>query len=140
MIKIIHHGAWVQYTPDKPIEGVPENASIAFAKRESDGVDWYQFIRTEGSFAEGSVLATAMWQDFYNEFVVGPAVYDAQRLFPANQILLEITGYTGDNPQRDLGDKILRDDKFFDIPKRVVRDLARELDELKQLLTAKGII
>ena len=78
-----------------------------FARRESDGVDWYEYSWDGKNFIADTVKFTVMWQDIHNGFVVGAATRDVSRLFPAGQRVGEIIDYHGgDDPQLELGNKL----------------------------------
>lgn len=116
MTQITEHGRWQLYQPDKWPEHAPPLA--LFARRESDGVDWYVYSRDLKNFSPDTVKFTVLWQDIHNGFVVGAATRDVARLFPAGQMLLEIIDYHGgDDPQAELGQKI------YDPDTRALRDL-----------------
>ncbi|MEH2525874.1 MULTISPECIES: hypothetical protein [unclassified Bradyrhizobium] len=91
---IINHGSWVRYVPDVWPEGLPPN--IMFCKRESDGVDWYDFMQGD-AMAAGSIKATV-----YNG-KVGAATRDITLLFPQAAVLLEITDDDVADPQAFYG-------------------------------------
>lgn len=104
-MSIIDHGNWVRYKPEKPPKDAPGNAM--FARRESDGMDWYDYVAPgTTNFAVGTVKFAAMWRDNVGAYVVGPAVYDASAIFPADHIVGEIDDYVGDDPQTDIGNMI----------------------------------
>jgi hypothetical protein len=103
-MSIIKHGKWLSYKPSKLPEGAPINA--LFARRESDGVDWYDYVNSGRNFGADTVKLMASWRADIGGFVIGPAVYDATMLFPAGQFVLEITGYTGTDPQAEFGNKV----------------------------------
>lgn len=99
-MNIKDHGRWAAYRPDPRPEGLP--ASVLFARRESDGKDWYEYIREEGAFQEGSIKLTVFDGD-----VVGAAVFEADRLWPGyGQRVLEIIGITSADPQKEFGNKL----------------------------------
>jgi len=135
----INHGKWVLYKPDRVADIVPAN--MLFARRESDGVDWYVYIygRAMGTlapfvpvvdpvtfkplpeaelkrareratpkvaFPPDTVKGAAIFQKAYNAYIVGPATRDASAIFPVNQYVFEVTGYTGSDPQKDFGGKV----------------------------------
>jgi hypothetical protein len=104
MTQIIDHGKWMPYVPDKLPPEAPPNA--LFCRRESDGVDWYDYVRDPKNFTADGVKFTAFWQDAYNGFTVGAAVRDPARLFPANMLVREIIDYRGGEPQAELGSKL----------------------------------
>jgi hypothetical protein len=109
MTQIVDHGKWVLYQPDKLPEHAPPGA--LFVRRESDGVDWYEYIKDENSFAADTVKFTALWQDIHNGFTISAATRDPARLFPAGQLVREIIDYHGsDDPQVELGEKLYNPD------------------------------
>lgn len=116
---IIDHGNWVPYTRDAVLspEGFPlAPAGTIFCKRESDGVDWYEFSRAEGSFAEGSVLVACLSTDLG---YITQAVYsDPQIMFPQNCMLIEVQGWEGEKPHNEFGMKVFDPEAgtFSDIP------------------------
>jgi len=112
----IDHGTWSSYTPDTLPSGAPPGA--LYVQRDSDSVDWYQYLKDGTHFGAGTVKFSALWQAVYNGYVVSVAVYDADRLFPANQIVREIPDYSGSDPQGDYGQKLYdpATDTFSDLP------------------------
>jgi len=98
-MKIIDHGKWIPYKPTKPPEAAPPNA--LFAKRESDGVDWYDYVNPQKesgrlfseNFQEDSVKIAFMFHESDNHWIIGPAVTDATMIFPANHYVREIIGF-----------------------------------------------
>lgn len=110
MTQIVDHGKWVLYQPDTFPPHAPYGA--LFARRESDGVDWYVYSRdSKNFFGPDTVKFTAMWQDIHSGFVIGAATRDVTRLFPAGQLLREIIDYHGgDDPQAELGQKLFDPD------------------------------
>ena len=112
----IDHGTWTRYTPDPPPEGVPVNTM--FARRDSDGMDWYVYAHAGDSFGAGNVVIAAYWVDGQNSYVVGPATQNPTAIFPQNCIVHEITDYAGSDPAADLSDKC------FDPATGTVSDLA----------------
>lgn len=116
MTQIIDHGKWQLYQPDTLPEHAPPTA--LFARRESDGVDWYVYSRDSKNFGPDTVKFTVMWQDIHNGFVVGAATRDTTRLFPAGGLLREIIDYHGGDPQAELGQKLFDPDTctLHDLP------------------------
>jgi hypothetical protein len=109
MTQIVDHGKWVRYQPDKLPPGMPPNA--LFARRESDGVDWYDYIRDEKNFAGDSVKFTVLWQDIHNGYIVNVASRDPSRLFPAGGLVREIIDYHGgDDLHLELRNKLYNPD------------------------------
>ena len=116
MMAFVDHGKWLIYTPATLPEGAPGGA--LFLRRESDGVDWYDYVKNGGNFTPGSVKFTALWQDTYSSYVSKVATFDETMLFPTGQIVREILDYTGSDPQTDVGQKLYdpATDNFSDIP------------------------
>lgn len=116
---IIDHGEWKPYTREAVVspEGFPlVPAGTMFCKRESDGVDWYDFARAEGSFGEGSVLVACLPTDL--GLITQGVFSDFTRMFPQNQRLIEIQGWEGEKPHNEFGMKIYDPEAktFTDIP------------------------
>ncbi len=109
-MKILYHGKWSVYKPASRNPNAPPNT--VYARRESDGMDWYNFIHDNHPFKKGSVIVTLVNTDM--GLVIGAAVYEADRLFPDYGHIIEIEGYTGKNPQKDFGNK------FFDLEELTV--------------------
>ena len=138
-MKVIEHGKWVRYTPDKKFleeKNLPD-IKIAFVKRSGkngkvQGDDWYEYQKT---FKNGTLLATAYERP--EGFVIGIATYEVRHAFPQDCLLLEITDYKGKDPQKDFGNKIYdpKTKTFADPPPRErgpdPRQMANELEELK---------
>jgi hypothetical protein len=99
----IDHGDWVKYTPATPREDAPPAA--LFARRTMDGVDWYDYVNPGTNFQPGTVKFAVILREGIG-YVVGPAVYDATRIFPADHIVFETSDYEGSDPQADLGNKV----------------------------------
>lgn len=116
MTQIMSHGKWMPYQPDKLPEFMPPNT--LFARRESDGMDWYVYSRDNTNFSPDTVKFTALWQDIHNGFVIGAATFDVTRLFPADQMVLEVIDYHGGDPQAELGGRgfDLATNKLLDRP------------------------
>jgi hypothetical protein len=93
----IFHGDWTRYTPGTLPAGAP--ASTMFAKRTSDGQDWYDYVHPGNNFGAGSAAFTVSWAPNQNSLIVGSAVRDPVVLFPAEQGVYEIPGYVGDPTQ-----------------------------------------
>jgi hypothetical protein len=100
MTQIIDHGKWVPYQPDKLPEYMP--AGALFVRRESDGVDWYDYSRDAKNFYADTVKFTVLLQHGH---IVGAATRDVTRLFPTEQLVLELTEFHGEDPQAELGVK-----------------------------------
>ena len=105
MTQIIDHGKWERYQPDKIPQGMPPN--VLFARRISDGVDWYDYSRDSKNFSPDTVKFTALWQDVHNGYTIDAATRDPTRLFPAGALLREIVDYHGgSDPQLELGARL----------------------------------
>jgi hypothetical protein len=100
MTQIIDHGKWVRYEPDRLPEFAPPGA--LFARRESDGVDWYDYSRDRNNFGADTVKFTVHLQ---NGHAIGAATRDVTRLFPAGMLVRELTEFHGIDPQAELGVK-----------------------------------
>jgi hypothetical protein len=103
MMEIKDHGAWIGYIPALLRENVPIGA--LFAIRVEDDMDWYEYVNPGTNFLPNSVKFAAIMREGIG-YVVGPAVFDATMLFPAEHIVCEILGYTGNDPQADFGNKV----------------------------------
>ena len=100
-MKVIDHGKWIPYKPAKDDwpEDAPPNAM--FCKRESDGVDWYQYVNPKKdsgrifseNFQEDSVKIAFMFHEVEQQWIIGPSVTDATMLFPAHHYVREITDF-----------------------------------------------
>jgi len=109
MTQIIDHGKWVCYQPDKLPPGMPPNT--LFARRVSDGVDWYDYSRDAKSFISDTVKFTALWQDIPGGYIISAATRDPTRLFPAGALLREIIDYHGsDDLHLELNNKLYNPD------------------------------
>jgi hypothetical protein len=104
MTQIIDHGRWVPYVPSRWPEYAPPNT--IFARRESDGVDWYEY-RNGANFGTDTVKFVAWWQDAYNGYVIGAATRDLNQFpCPLGMLVREIIDYHGGDPQTELGDRL----------------------------------
>jgi hypothetical protein len=90
--------------PAETREDAPVGAM--FAQRESDGVDWYEYVHPGTNFSPWNVVIAAVWREDVGGYVVGPAVHDAAMIFPQGHIVVEIDNYHGADPQKDLGNKV----------------------------------
>lgn len=137
-MKIIDHGKWEKYRPDELPYGAPPNA--LFARRESDGVDWYEYVNSGKHFGVTSIKLMAGDQPALGGLIVGPAVYDPTLLFPPGQVVLEITGHKSKDPQAEFGNKVFDREAqtFRDIdhgpPPEPIEDMIRRIvrEELKK--------
>lgn len=90
MIDIVDHGEWEAYKPDNyPIKGLP--SSILFARRISDGYDWYMFARKELTAADTIKMTVRKAEEGW---VVLTTTHDVSEIFPADSRLIEVRGAT----------------------------------------------
>lgn len=89
------HGSWSRYEPASPPPEKPVNTM--YCKRDTDGVDWYDYCHDASNWTEGSAkLVIQKWGDTY---VVNVASLDPTTLFPQGAIVLEVIGFEGDPQQ-----------------------------------------
>lgn len=136
-MNIKNHGQWSLYRPDPLPEHAPPNA--LFARRASDGKDWYKYLREEGSFTEGSIILTV-----YQGDIVGTATRDPTAIFPGHDArVLEIIGVEGiADPLKEFGNKLYDEvtGEFHEPPppQRVQGPSVEELLKRIEALEAKG--
>lgn len=83
------HGYWVRYTPAQRPEGVPDN--VMFSKRESDGVDWYEYNHSPVHFQADSVKLVMRRFDGSTSWEVGQSNRDVTHLFPPDgSMIMEV--------------------------------------------------
>lgn len=92
MMDIIDHGEWVTYKPESYPIKLPSH--IIFARRVSDGADWYMF-RNNGLIAPDSIKMTLMQTD--DGLIVLVTSRDISEVFPAGRRLIEVRGVTDDH-------------------------------------------
>lgn len=90
------HGTWVPYTPD-PLpdwhsQVVAMGQITMFLKRESDGVDWYEYRNTPNRFGENSIVFNTLHYPNKDEEIVKAVFRDFTMIFPQNQRLVEVIG------------------------------------------------
>jgi hypothetical protein len=88
------HGLWEPYTPN-PLPDWAQAVSgfaIAFSRRKSDGMDWYEYRNADGTFADNAVLATTYFYDSLDVEQVMAVSRDETRIAPANMRVIEING------------------------------------------------
>lgn len=101
-MKIIEHGEWVKYTPDPyPFPPTMGGMTVIFAKRVSDGRDWYD-LRKELTNPDSLWITLTK---IGNDSIVMVTTDDVSTLFPANMQVIEVIGFTGDH-------ELLRQKKF----------------------------
>jgi hypothetical protein len=100
-MKIINHGSWTRYVPDQMPKELPANIGIIFCRRDSDGVDWYQYIHGKTAKLKGdSIKVTVL------DGIVRAASRDASMLFPQNCTVLELIGDNTMDAQTAYGGKL----------------------------------
>ncbi|RUP22648.1 hypothetical protein [Methylobacterium sp.] len=87
-------GIWEVYTPEKMPEwtnDIPAGYKALFARRKSDGVDWYDFRKAANSFTPGYLLAMTS-EDPFSKFRVVQGVYRDRTAaaVPTNLQVIEI--------------------------------------------------
>jgi hypothetical protein len=84
------HGSWSRYEPteDQIPAGAPPGAM--YAKRDTDGVDWYAYARDPKNFTEGSTKL--ILQKVGDVVMVSSSAIDQNRLFPQGATVLEVIG------------------------------------------------
>src|SRR4051794_3743241 len=104
--EIKDRGDWVRYDPGPDFTyTMPDGTKIAFppntmfCKRVSDDVDWYTYSRNPANFIDGSVKVSCI---VANGFLAVAASSTREiLLFPQAQRLIEVSGYTGNDPLED---------------------------------------
>ena len=97
---VTEHGTWARYVPSPVPADAPANA--LFSRRDSDGIDWYDFVNAGTNFATDTVKMTVR-----SDNIVAAAVDDPTRLFPGNAVLvLEVADVPLDTAQDDWGGKV----------------------------------
>lgn len=103
-MSIIEHGDWTRYYPDPRPESAPLNAM--FARRDGDTQDWYQYVNPPAANFQPNSVKMTVYRQAANGPSVGAAVFDPTMLWPDQALIVEDTGYAGDDPQADYGRKI----------------------------------
>jgi hypothetical protein len=129
------HGDWVLYKPDSLPRDAPPNTM--FARRVSDGADWYEYIRS-GAFEPNTVKLLIANEEGAD--MVRVPVVEVDRAFPAGCRILEMTD------THRLQDEVALIEEFgsrmFDLKtgriggprqfKLPVNNIQQELDDLRQ--------
>jgi len=159
---IIDHGKWVSYKPHVLPKYVPENT--AFLLEETSHSDWYEYIKPDqvippkppeftpdgeliipsrkveaSRFQQGSVRATLYWHPDFLCYMVLNAVYDVTTLFPIDNFLIEIVGYTGSDPYAEFANKVY-DPTTHAFTEFVAPDAAPNKIETRILTTLDSIV
>jgi len=95
---ITQHGFWQLVPPHHREDEEQDFSSILFATRESDGVDWYEFSRSD-ALSDDAVKMIAVVPPGQQEMIISTVSRDATMLFPAAPdvpgLLLEVSGLEG---------------------------------------------
>lgn len=129
-ITLIDHGIWERYTPDTLPDGAPTNA--LFARRVSDGLDWYAFARNPNNWSRGSLRATA--SPIKGKEIVQAIVRDESLLFPSDSRLFEILGHDPEDtkPWKAYEQKVL------DIAAGTITELVAEVLPVTRVSSAQA--
>jgi len=87
MPNIIDHGTWVTYKPERLPSNAPPNT--LFARRESDGMDWYVYLHSGKNFKKDTVKHVLDTKSD-GTVVIRVSHVEADRIFPADCRLIEI--------------------------------------------------
>jgi len=138
-VSIIDHGTWTSYKPERTSADAPENA--LFLRRESDGADWYAYVRSGKHFRPDTVKLVLEQRD--SETVVRTVAVEAPRLFPINGHVVEIENMKRKQDESSLLEEFVN--RRFDLktartgerlePKQADNILAR-LTKLEERLTS----
>lgn len=89
------HGVWKPYTPDPLPEWAASASSIGgaivFIRRDSDEVDFYDYLKTK-PFGKDAIVANTIASQGTKVETVGSVFRDPTMIFPFNQRLIEILG------------------------------------------------
>lgn len=101
-MRIIDHGEWIRYNPNKPHPHAPLNTM--YLKRKSDGMDWYQYVHPGRNFSKDSTKVTVGLQE--DGWIGMAATKDPLALFPMDHRLLEVFDNYGGDVQKRYGGKV----------------------------------
>lgn len=134
---MIDHGAWEGYKPEVYPKDVPEG--IIFARRVSDGADWYDYVKS-GIFLQNTLkllISTSEEGD-----IVRVPVVEAHRMFPAGCRVIELPDVKRLQDESALIDEFAN--RIFDLktghigelwqPKPQVDIIGQKLDDILQRL------
>lgn len=104
----IDHGIWERYLPDTIPAGIPSNAM--FARRTSDGHDWYDYLYPGTDFQPTSVkftVAIVQPTDTTSGYtIINASAVDTSMLFPSdNTRIIEMPGDYSSYTPRQLNDQ-----------------------------------
>ncbi|WP_316202970.1 MULTISPECIES: hypothetical protein [unclassified Bradyrhizobium] len=104
-MQIIDQGQWVAYVPNPFPADLALNT--AFAKRESDGRDWYDALYGPTPLFLPETVKATVWPLPNGDWQVQAVDRDATRIFPPGARVIEIADYAGADPFADLNGKKL---------------------------------
>lgn len=135
----ISHGIWELYKPETTPEGAPSSA--LYAKRVSDGKDWYEYLKEHPFQPNSAVVLVNDVSDGAggSETIATGAVLDPTRTFPAGTELVEVTDYQGPpDPQMSFERKTYnrKTRKFGPLFEPKVSSLEQRLADLEAKLAA----
>ncbi len=142
-MNIIEHGKWQIYTaPDELLErrNLTRQHGVVFSKRVDTGEDWYDYSLAR--FAAKTTVLITMIEQPPDGLVTGAANTNYNFIFPANGELIEVTDYSGSDPQADFGNKIYdpEEQTFTDRPPMQpqadpeVAELKKAVEGMRKLL------
>jgi len=89
------HGVWKPYTPDPmpewAISASVIGGAIVFLRRDNDGVDFYEYLKTK-PFGKDAIVANTIAAPDTAVETVGSVFRDPTMIFPFNQRLIEVLG------------------------------------------------
>lgn len=94
MMAIVDHGSWTRYTRETTPDNFP--ASTIFLKRQSDDMDWYDYVHPHNQFQATSVKFTVNKSfDGTLDIIRAPNINE-DALFPDSMLVVELLGdYSG---------------------------------------------
>jgi hypothetical protein len=111
---IVIHGIWNLYVPEKGHPDAPP--STVYVKRDSDGVDWYDYVNGS-NFQKDTVKVACIFQG--DMWTTNPGTRDASAIFPSGMMVLEIDDYTGKDMIKDFTGK------SFNLDSRSFQEIVR---------------
>ncbi|WP_426313461.1 hypothetical protein ACN9MF_17820 [Methylobacterium fujisawaense] len=97
---VIDHGTWELYVPNPLPEWAQGNVlPAAFARRTSDGVDWYAFRNNAANFAKDSIVCTVLRDPSDGVETVKAVFRDETMIFPGGSRLIEVLGVDPADPK-----------------------------------------
>jgi hypothetical protein len=114
MTTLKDHGYWIRYIPTQRPDGVPDN--IMFSKRESDGVDWYEYNHSPVHFQPDGVKLVVRQFEGSISWEVGQSNRDVTHLFPPDgSMIMEVLNDAVTDEKWFLG-RILQNGMLFEKP------------------------